>query len=160
MPRHDLSSTEVSRLVGMPYQSLDFWLRSGIVACDVPADGIGSRRRYTVADLTAVLIAHHLKQIGLPMAAARNLNALIREHWVDLDPEHAGWVLATTLLDPAAGTWFADEEQAEAAVSALVDGAQWSGLCWVINVRGFARRAEELLEGELKRKQRGGAGPS
>ena len=146
MPIHDLTSTQLSRAVCIPYQTLDFWLRTGIFACDVPASGIGTRRRFTVNDITLTLIIHQMKQDGHRMAAARNVVGALRQQWTDDDPEHAGCVLTTAPLDPTAARWFPAWLPLRSWLDATIAGREAPAFYFALDARVPARHAVALLQ--------------
>jgi len=43
---------EVCALVGITYRQLDYWDRTGIITCEHPAHGSGSRRLWTHVEIT------------------------------------------------------------------------------------------------------------
>jgi DNA-binding transcriptional MerR regulator len=48
------SSAQVCQLVGCSYRQLDYWTRAGLVSPTVPAEGSGSRRRWSSGDVERV----------------------------------------------------------------------------------------------------------
>ena len=56
-----LTTSEVSKLIGVSYHRLDRWVRIGLVTPTVAADGSGSRRLWSDGDLVeAVVVAHRI----------------------------------------------------------------------------------------------------
>ena len=60
MPGIDFSGAETARLAGIAYPTLDRWFRQKVVTSDVPAEGTGSRRRFSFRDVVLVTLARTL----------------------------------------------------------------------------------------------------
>ncbi len=52
MPRTDYSSTEVARIAGVTYRTLDRWLED-VVSCDVPAETQAAAAASSTATLSS-----------------------------------------------------------------------------------------------------------
>lgn len=142
MPRTDLSATQVARLAGLPYQTLDQWLNTDVITCELPAEGTGTRRRFSCRDLAIVLLVRDLKRTGLRMDFSRQVAALLREHWTDGDPEHAGWIVAWVNGEVMGGRWSAEAPAIGEAVGG--EGSRLGGVAVAIDAGYFARGAREL----------------
>ena len=130
-----------------PLKSGQRWICDEIITCDVPAEGTGSRRRFTARDLTCALIARNLQHtIGFHLEPVHALLDLIREHWLDDDPNHAGAVLAWSLKPPASGQWFQSVEALETALIAKRQAGEAPGICCAIDVRHSAVLATRHIQ--------------
>lgn len=105
MPKTDFSAPEVARSFGINYQTLDRWLNDGILTCDVPAAGTGSRRRFEHRDVLCVAAARAFKDLGMHMAAAGRYLAGLRACWADGCPDDAGYVVLEDRGDCSRGVW-------------------------------------------------------
>jgi len=52
-------------LLGMSFRTLDNWVRIGLVTCSQVADGTGTRRAWTVDDVTIVAFLQSLRKNGV-----------------------------------------------------------------------------------------------
>ena len=150
MPFNDRTTSEVAALTSIAYSTIDSWLRQGIITCAVASHGIGSRRRFTLLDIAQTLIADRIRHAGmLTMADAAGFNAILRTHWHDDDPDHAGYILATRPADPAEGDWFATPPELQQALAELVTSPQSTGFTIVFDATYAARAATAVLEAGL-----------
>jgi DNA-binding transcriptional MerR regulator len=51
MPKTDISATDAARILRVPYQTLNRWIKAGTITCDEAANGAGARRRFTAKDV-------------------------------------------------------------------------------------------------------------
>ena len=63
--KRDFGTKDVIRLAGIPYQTLDRWLKAGYLTAEVPAEGTGSRRRYSFREVVLAVVARTLQEHGL-----------------------------------------------------------------------------------------------
>jgi DNA-binding transcriptional MerR regulator len=62
------SSKQAEKIVGISYRQLDHWARKGLVQPSVaPAEGSGSRRRYSYNDLVEFKIAKKMRDQGIDL---------------------------------------------------------------------------------------------
>lgn len=60
------TAAEVRRLTGVPYETLNYWARAGVLSPSVSlARGSGSRRVYDLQDLVAIRVALKLRRAGI-----------------------------------------------------------------------------------------------
>ena len=60
------TATQVTRITKVPYETLNYWAKIGLVKPSVaPATGSGSRRVYNFEDLVAVRVAQKLRRAGV-----------------------------------------------------------------------------------------------
>ena len=147
MPKNDLSTTQVARILGLNYQTFNHWICAEIITCDVPAAGAGTHRRFTARDLTCALIARNLQRsIGFRLEPVHALLDLIREHWLDDDPNHAGAVLAWSFKPPASGQCFPSVEALETTLIAKRHAGDAPRIWCVIDVRHSAVLAARHIQ--------------
>jgi len=74
------SGQTVCRLSGVTYRQLDYWARTDLVTPSVtPANGSGSKRRYSYQDLLEVKVIKSLLDSGVALARARQAVVCLRE---------------------------------------------------------------------------------
>jgi DNA-binding transcriptional MerR regulator len=73
------STDQVCALAGITYRTLDYWIRRGIVTPSVAADGSGSARRFTRAEVDEVCLAATLRALGLELDRVGDLLAAARD---------------------------------------------------------------------------------
>ena len=74
------SGPAVCRITGVTYRQLDYWARTGLVTPSVtPAQGIGSKRVYSYADLVEVKVIKSLIDAGVSLPRARQAVNCLRE---------------------------------------------------------------------------------
>lgn len=119
-----LSSVEVCTRAGCSYRQLDWWVRHGAITPTVGANGSGTQRRFTEADLVAVRVATRLSLLGAParvrIAAAQAAAVLDVDDWLVVT--RRGDVLSS---DRFAALLLSDEKRASAM---LANGA------WIIDL--------------------------
>lgn len=117
-----LSTVQVEERTGVSYRRLDYWSRLGLVTNEFPADGSGSRRCWSEADLRRVFVAEQL----MAWHPSRNETKIS--------------VIAESI----------DYERDE-VVAALPDGTvsrlEWPPGSILIDVAYARRRAAEVLDG-------------
>ena len=73
------SGPTVCRLTGVTYRQLDYWARTGLVTPSItPAQGSGSKRRYSYSDLLEVKVIKSLLNAGVALARARQAVECLR----------------------------------------------------------------------------------
>lgn len=81
-----LGSSKVAELVGVPFRTLDHWVRTGIVSCEIPAQGAGTRRRFGFRDIFRVQLVARLRKEGISLQTIRKAVALLQQEWKVDDP--------------------------------------------------------------------------
>ena len=72
---------EAVRLSGVPYKTLDFWAKTGlIVPSIVQASGKGSDRIYSFRDLVALRVAKKLRESGISLQSLRTVVIHLQHH--------------------------------------------------------------------------------
>jgi DNA-binding transcriptional MerR regulator len=78
--RETFSAVEAALYAGVPYQTVDFWARSGFITPSLAAaNGRGSDRRYAFDDLIALRVARELRKEGASMQALRKVVDALRK---------------------------------------------------------------------------------
>jgi len=70
----------VAHILGMSFRTLDNWVRTGLVACSQLARGRGTRRAWTVDDVTRVAFLQTLRRHGV---STQQLNAMKKSGSLD-----------------------------------------------------------------------------
>ena len=74
------SGPAVCRVTGVTYRQLDYWARTGLVTPSVsPAQGSGSKRGYSYADVVEVKVVKSLLDAGVSLPRARQAVNCLRE---------------------------------------------------------------------------------
>jgi DNA-binding transcriptional MerR regulator len=74
-----LTTSQAARLAGLPYATVDYWDRTGFLSPSlVQANGKGSDRVYSFADLVALRVARELRKGGMSFQAVRRVVAYLR----------------------------------------------------------------------------------
>ena len=74
------SGPAVCRITGVTYRQLDYWARTGLVTPSVtPAQGSGSKRVYSYADVVEVKVIKSLIDAGVSLPRARQAVNCLRE---------------------------------------------------------------------------------
>jgi DNA-binding transcriptional MerR regulator len=73
------SGPTVCRLTGVTYRQLDYWARTGLVTPSIqPAQGSGSKRTYSYADVLEVKVIKSLLNSGVSLSRARQAVECLR----------------------------------------------------------------------------------
>jgi DNA-binding transcriptional MerR regulator len=73
------SGPTVCRLTGVTYRQLDYWARTDLVTPSItPANGSGSKRAYSYADVLEVKVIKSLLNSGLSLARTRQAVECLR----------------------------------------------------------------------------------
>jgi len=73
------SGPMVCRLTGVTYRQLDYWARTGLVTPSItPAQGSGSKRKYSYSDVLEVKVIKSLLKSGVALARARQAVECLR----------------------------------------------------------------------------------
>ncbi len=153
--RREFGSSEVARLTGIPYQTLDRWITEGYLTCELPAEGVGSRRRFSFRDVVLAKVARALKEHRLPMAAVKGILEAIRQNWRDEDPAHAGSVAVKIWREATQAIWWENRERLGDMVASLETAeirsgdakAASTGVTVLVDVGYLARKAGEEMTG-------------
>jgi DNA-binding transcriptional MerR regulator len=68
-----VTTPQAARILGMSFRTLDNWVRAGLVTCSQVARGRGTRRAWTVDDVTRVALLQTLRRHGV---STQQLNAM------------------------------------------------------------------------------------
>jgi DNA-binding transcriptional MerR regulator len=60
-----VTTPQAARILGMSFRTLDNWVRTGLVTCSQVARGRGTRRAWTVDDVTHVAFLQTLRRHGV-----------------------------------------------------------------------------------------------
>lgn len=74
-----LKAADAIREAGITYSQLDRWATSGLVVPEKPAEGSGTRRRFSERDIAMLKIVKWLADIGITPATIRRIAKAIRE---------------------------------------------------------------------------------
>lgn len=81
MRERGFGAGQAARLAGVAYRTLDYWSRSGFLeAAIAEADGKGTRRVYSFADVVALRVTHELRRFGASLQALRKVQARLRTY--------------------------------------------------------------------------------
>lgn len=73
------TARQVIKLTGVPYSTLNLWAKNGLVEPSVsPAEGTGSERVYSFADLVALKVAFELRKSGVTTSSLKKVVAFLR----------------------------------------------------------------------------------
>jgi len=77
-----LETPEVLRLCGLPYSTLDYWVRTGLVAPSVRG-GSGRRRtrQWSVLDVVCVRALKELRDAGASVRVLKRAQTMLRDTW-------------------------------------------------------------------------------
>lgn len=74
------SSDEIQELTGLTYRQIDYWCRTGVMIPSLmQANGSGTQRRWSDADLRVLLVAKQLIDAGLSLASVRGIGDKLRD---------------------------------------------------------------------------------
>src|SRR5436309_919552 len=78
---HGYRVSEVCKLVGISYQQLDYWARTGLVTPSVrKAGGSGTQRLYSFRDLVQLRVIKKLLDTGISLQKVRRAVLYLGEH--------------------------------------------------------------------------------
>jgi len=82
-----ISGLRASRVVGVPYRTLDNWIRSGVLPQPtIPAQGKGTKRGFSFADLVRANAVRHLREKGIQGHIIRKAMDELTERYRVTDP--------------------------------------------------------------------------
>ncbi len=114
---------------GVTLRQLNHWDREGIVSPSIqPADGSGSRRRYSEKDLFHLATARTLRKAGLPLDSVKKVLATIRAGNLDVTSSSDTFLVGTDSDVLYLGS---DKHQ-------LVDAASRTPMTFVVNLAKIA----------------------
>lgn len=82
-----------ARIVGVPYRTLDSWVRTRLLTCEVPAQGKGTRRGFGLIDLVRARAVAEMRKEGASLQAIRQVVAELTDHYAVTDPLALGRLL-------------------------------------------------------------------
>ena len=78
----EVGGLRASRIVGVKYRTLDHWVRTGLLPeTATPANGKGSRRGFSLADLVRARVVGHLRGAGVSMQQIRKVLVELANRW-------------------------------------------------------------------------------
>ena len=77
---------QAARIVGVPYRTLDNWIRTGLLSVEVPASGLGTRRCFSFNDLLRAKIVAELRAQGVETHIIRRTQEELTATWGIKDP--------------------------------------------------------------------------
>lgn len=93
--RCELGTYEVAGIAGVPYHTLDYWVRSGIMPKPVvPAKGYGSTRVWGFTDLVRACLVARLRREVVSLQGIRKALEILGDEWHVSDPLASGRLLA------------------------------------------------------------------
>ena len=114
---------------GVTLRQLNHWDREGIVSPSIqPADGSGSRRRYSEKDLFHLATARTLREAGLPLDSVKKVLATLRANRLDVSSSSDTFLVGTNSEVLYLGS---DKRQ-------LVDVAAKAPMTFVVNLTRIA----------------------
>ena len=83
---------QVCELAGITYRQLDYWARVGLVRPSITeAQGSGTQRRYSLADVAALKVVGQLRQgarlLSIDWPLCGDVVELVRQHLPELGPD-------------------------------------------------------------------------
>jgi len=89
------SSAQASRLAGVSYRQLDYWVRTGFIKPARDARGKGSARRWGALEIVQLRVAKELRQAGVSLQKIRRATAWLRKALPRLSAPLADLALVT-----------------------------------------------------------------
>lgn len=90
-----LRTSQVARICGVPYRTLDDWMRTDLLPEPVvPARGTGNIRLWGVADTVRARLVARLRRGGVSLQAVRKALVILADEWRVADPLARGMMLA------------------------------------------------------------------
>lgn len=78
---------QVCGLVGITYRQLDYWARTGLIKPSVQsAQGSGTQRRYSFADIVQLKVVKRLLDAGMSLKKIRTAMSILREQLESNNP--------------------------------------------------------------------------
>ena len=72
---------QVTHLTGVPYSTLNFWAKNGLVQPSVaPGTGTGNERVYSFSDVVALKVAFELRKAGVTTASLKKVVQFLRDN--------------------------------------------------------------------------------
>lgn len=81
-----LGGFKAARIVGVPYRTLDNWIRTGLLSVEVPASGLGTRRSFSFLDLVRARVVADLRAQGIATHTIRCVQDELTNTWGTKDP--------------------------------------------------------------------------
>ena len=75
-----------ARIVGVPYRTLDNWIRTGLLSVQVPASGLGTRRSFSFLDLVRAKLVADLRAQGIATHMIRRVQEELINTWGTTNP--------------------------------------------------------------------------
>ena len=85
---------QAAKICGCSYRQIDYWVRSGLIPPpEVPAEGPGSRRAFSLLDLIRVRTIVELKKKEIPVSTIRRVLDSLTDKWRVADPRLSGQIM-------------------------------------------------------------------
>lgn len=124
------SSRQAADVAGITYRQLDYWARTDMIRPSaIDANGSGSRRRYSVADVRLLLVIRLMLDYGATLTLCRRTVER----------------LAGLLRTPEAGEVLVISPTGEVAIVWGVEQVPWP-VCLLIDLARVVRSDDELVE--------------
>jgi len=75
-----ITTPQAAHILGMRFRTLDNWVRTGLVTCSQMADGHGTRRAWTVDDVTRAAYVQAMRKNGV---STQQLNGMKKSGTLD-----------------------------------------------------------------------------
>jgi len=92
-PEWTLGTQDVADLAGIAYHRLNYWLSTGLLSCQVPAEGRGSVREFNLRDVVRVRVVAELRRHNVSLQSIRKALDLLEKHWGVEDPLPRGAIV-------------------------------------------------------------------
>lgn len=112
-----LSTKQVADLAGITFRMIDHWDRNGVIHASVPAEGSGSRRRYTLGDVRLIQVVKLLRELNAELEVAARAVEELRE----LEEDGCEWS-AVVGVDPSGALVYEGEPRPDAFYGLNLDG--------------------------------------
>ena len=129
-----VTTPQAAHILGMSFRTLDNWVRIGLVTCSQVAGGTGTRRAWTVDDVTRAAYIRALRKNGI---STQQLNAMKKTSRLD------------TLLDGLLKQEKAHTDKKLFSVVILIVGGKKLPLTTIREKRKTVEKAFDALEAGL-----------
>lgn len=114
---------QAAEICGCSYRQIDYWVRSGLIPRpEVPANGPGSRRGFSLRDLVRARLIVELKKRGLPADTLRRAMDALTDKWREMErlPGRQLMIVGDQLLWDLSGEQLLNVIAAQDKVTTLV----------------------------------------
>lgn len=130
---------KAARIVGVPYRTLDNWIRTGLLSVEVPASGLGTRRNFSFLDLLRAKVVAELRAQGIATHTIRRVQEALATTWSTKDP-----LTQTTRLIVVGDKllWALDDQTLLNAVNGQLSAAQ----LLIVPIGAISREIKSKIE--------------